>query len=77
MGPMLAMNMETSVAEDGPAVSAKRLAGKRESEFNHHSPDSWLFLQDFSFFFTTDSVRTGRCYVRLGRRVFSAPVYFF
>jgi copper resistance protein D len=33
---MAGMNMETSVASDDPAVAAKRLADKQESEFNHH-----------------------------------------
>jgi putative copper resistance protein D len=36
MDSMAGMNMETSVVQDEPAVAAKRLADKQESEFNHH-----------------------------------------
>jgi copper resistance protein D len=34
--PMAGMNMESAVAQDDPAATAKRLADKQESEFNHH-----------------------------------------
>ncbi|HEY2547780.1 MAG TPA: hypothetical protein VGI46_17040 [Candidatus Acidoferrum sp.] len=41
------MNMEASAAEDEPAVTAKRLADKRESEFNHHFAGFMVILAGF------------------------------
>jgi putative copper resistance protein D len=44
---MAGMNMETSTSEDEPAVIAKRLADKRESEFNHHFAGFIVILAGF------------------------------
>jgi putative copper resistance protein D len=41
------MNMETSSAEDDPAVAAKLLADKQESEFNHHFAGFMVILAGF------------------------------
>jgi putative copper resistance protein D len=47
MDSMPEMNMQTSIAEDEPAVTAKRLADKRESEFNHHVAGFIVILAGF------------------------------
>jgi putative copper resistance protein D len=44
MGSMPGMNMHASHVPEDPAVAAKRLADKRESEFNHHLAGAFVIF---------------------------------